>query len=333
MWKSVSCEVQGLGHVRNDVPCQDKTICLANNGVQVIALADGAGSAPLSHYGAQCVVKTVAELLTDNFEELYDCTDGLSVKQQIVSTISIAIEAKADELKCATGDLASTLLFVAATDDKYILGHIGDGIIGYLSGMKIKVAFPPSNGEFANETVFITSNNAIKVMNLAKGRIGDIIGFTIMSDGTEASLYHKPSGTLSNIVTKLISRTFLTEQLAMQKQLLSTFENVIRRKTQDDCSIAIIARSGVSVDYIASLDFEKQCEYFRISHKLAKSKVHERVIQYLTIMRAISSQPKSAKTIARENRLKLKSIRRLANKLHEAGVVSKNNGKYSIVGL
>ena len=35
-------------------------------------------------------------------------------------------------------DLASTLLFVAIKDNKFIMAHIGDGIIGYLKQDEVK---------------------------------------------------------------------------------------------------------------------------------------------------------------------------------------------------
>ena len=60
MWKKVHCAVQGRGHTKNQVPCQDKTFCYQENGVLVAALADGAGSAKLSHYGAACVTEYIA---------------------------------------------------------------------------------------------------------------------------------------------------------------------------------------------------------------------------------------------------------------------------------
>ena len=61
MWNSVECAVQGRGHIKSDIPCQDKTFHVHENGVDVIALADGAGSARLSHYGAEFVTKQICD--------------------------------------------------------------------------------------------------------------------------------------------------------------------------------------------------------------------------------------------------------------------------------
>ena len=47
MWKTLQCAVQGRSHIKTEIPCQDKTFTSIENGVSVIALADGAGSANL----------------------------------------------------------------------------------------------------------------------------------------------------------------------------------------------------------------------------------------------------------------------------------------------
>ena len=64
MWNSVQCAVQGRGHFKTDMPCQDKTNYLCKNETSVIALADGAGSATMSHFGAVCDKKDMRALNT-----------------------------------------------------------------------------------------------------------------------------------------------------------------------------------------------------------------------------------------------------------------------------
>ena len=59
MWNVIQCAAQGRSHIKSDIPCQDKTYSAFDNDTQVIALADGAGSAKLSHYGAETVTKFI----------------------------------------------------------------------------------------------------------------------------------------------------------------------------------------------------------------------------------------------------------------------------------
>ena len=52
MWKVVQCAVQGRGHIKGNIPCQDKIHYYTDENTTITALADGAGSAKLSHIGA-----------------------------------------------------------------------------------------------------------------------------------------------------------------------------------------------------------------------------------------------------------------------------------------
>lgn len=87
MWSFSSCQIQGRGHIKNHVPCQDKTKTIFENGTYVIALADGAGSAKLSHYGASCVVESIGDLFIHHFEDLYANEDGRQVKLAIMEKV------------------------------------------------------------------------------------------------------------------------------------------------------------------------------------------------------------------------------------------------------
>lgn len=85
MWRLVCCAMQGSGHKKSGVPCQDKTFRLNKNNVHVIALSDGAGSARLSHFGAERVVRAAAELVADRFAQYQECEDAEAVRQEILS--------------------------------------------------------------------------------------------------------------------------------------------------------------------------------------------------------------------------------------------------------
>lgn len=85
MWRSVCCAAQGSGHRKSGVPCQDKTFRLDKNGVHIIVLSDGAGSARLSHFGAERVVRAAAELAADRFAQYQECEDAEAVRQEMLS--------------------------------------------------------------------------------------------------------------------------------------------------------------------------------------------------------------------------------------------------------
>lgn len=190
-WKSVCFAVQGRGHAKKNIPCQDKVARLESNGVQVIALADGAGSASMSHFGAACVVAGVSKFVAENFTDIITQSDERIVTQKI---LSVALQALTDETEirdCTLKDLASTLLLAAVGNGKFFLAHLGDGVIGYLSDTGLKTASAPDNGEFSNETVFVTSSMVAEHMRIFKGDLKKISGFILMSDGSAQRLYNK----------------------------------------------------------------------------------------------------------------------------------------------
>lgn len=242
LWSLASAEVQGSGHKKDDIPCQDKTCCLVKNKVRVIALADGAGSAKFSHYGAEAAAKCVTNFLADNFDSLYEEND-LSIKQNGASALKAALEALSSSLGCQTKDLSSTLLVVAVKKNKYLALHIGDGVIGCLVRDKLKTLSEPDNGEFAFLTWFTTTTNLEDVIRVYKGDASSISGFILMSDGVEPSLYDGRKSQLADAVINLFYCNAKYPNKEMITMLEDSLRDVVAKRTNDDCSIALLSRT------------------------------------------------------------------------------------------
>ena len=119
MWIAVQCAVQGKGHIRDNVPCQDKT-CFKNNGTTyAVALADGAGSCRLSHIGAETITERICDIVVSNLSTFFDNSDGYAVKSELIGYIFDSLRTLASEQKCGLKDLSSTLLWVAVKNDKF----------------------------------------------------------------------------------------------------------------------------------------------------------------------------------------------------------------------
>lgn len=327
MWSFSSCQVQGRGHIKNHVPCQDKTKTIFENGTYVIALADGAGSAKLSHYGASCVVESIGDLFIHHFEDLYANEDGRQVKLAIMEKVLIDINSKAEELSCVPKDLAATMLVVAENNDRFIIAHIGDGVIGYLDGDVLKTASASSNGEHANETYFVTSRDAINTMKLFKGSIKNIAGFVIISDGTEQSLYNKKSNTISPAIIKLMQRNIILDKDAMCEQLDSTFKNVIITRTHDDCSIALLSRESGVLHSLSEFDFAEKCNLYDIMS--CDRRAIKRIARYDLILDLLQ-KPSTYKTISDKIHLNPKYTKRHLRKMCAMGLVKCTNGVYQL---
>lgn len=243
MWKTLSASVTGRGHRKCGVCCQDRAFALQRNGVTTLALADGAGSSPISQAGAECVTRTACEMLCANFDDIYTCTMPKEAKSSILESILSSLSGLSMKLGVEKSQLACTLMAVAVRSDDYLIFHVGDGVIGYRKNDKVKVASAPQNGEFANRTTFVTAPGAIRHALILRGRQPDIDGFILMTDGCEASLYHKRNHRIASAVNTFVRRSILLDTATSYSLLTDALESVIASHTTDDCSIAIMSRN------------------------------------------------------------------------------------------
>ena len=302
-WKSVCCAVQGRGHAKKNIPCQDKVARREENGVHVIALADGAGSAAFSHYGAQCVVNQATKFIVEKFFDLIAQEDGRLVTKELLSVVLQALKNEAEKRDCNLKDLASTLLIAAVSDRKFFLAHLGDGVIGYLNDEGLKVASTPDNGEFSNETFFVTSANAAAHMRIFKGDLKSICGFILMSDGSEQSLYSKRNKTLARAVKKLMHHTCLIDGEILTPQLEKSLSSVIAENTQDDCSVAILAKTSAQLPPLEKLPLSERKELFKITGNHTLRKIRKKISRCDKIC-SLLKQPMILRKIARRLHVK-----------------------------
>lgn len=325
MWNSVQCAVQGRGHIKTDTPCQDKTRFIYENETSVIALADGAGSATMSHFGAEYVTKRICELLTQQFDVYYNEDDGAAIKRVIVGTLMDGLEKLAQDIDCEVKDLASTLLVAAVKDGKYIILHIGDGVIGYVKNEELKIASHPENGEFVNTTVFVTSKDVLSTMKMMKGQLNGITGFALMSDGTEASLYNKREKSLAPALKKIMDLSQVIKSDCLQSEMESSFENVIKNSTTDDCSLIILVEEDYSFRGYRNLS-ETQKRVFlgglEIIGRGKRIKRYDDILDYLETPRDLSQ-------VSKHIYLKKKHCRKHIEFLLRRNLVISQKGRYS----
>lgn len=327
LWKSVCCAVQGRGHAKNNIPCQDKVAKLESNGVSVIVLADGAGSAKFSHFGAECVVNGVAEFIAEKFFDIIAQEDGRKVTQELLTFTLNLLENEANLRGCTIKDLASTLLVAAVSDENFFLAHLGDGVIGYLNDTGLKTVSVPDNGEFANETFFVTSTNAAAHLKIFKGELKSICGFVLMSDGTEQSLYHKRSKTLAPAIKRLMHRTCLVDAEILTPQLEDALNSVVAANTQDDCSIALLARTSEQLPPLETLPLSERQELFKTQGELFFRKVLQKIFSLDKICATLKT-PMTVKQLSRHLHLKERFVKKKLQPLIEAGIITRKGAYF-----
>jgi len=210
-----------------------------------VALADGAGSRARSEVGAEVVVRAMLRMLSAQFDEVYSlCGDDLyAARAHIHKHLLELLDRAAASHRCATDDLASTLLFVAHKAGRYLAGHIGDGVIAQLDaeGAPVTLSYP-YNGEFANSTVFVTDPSALDKFRLFHGESDpNLIGFVLMSDGCAESLYDKKNGRPATAIAKLLAWNQELSRTKADAILAANLEQSFAKKSSDDCSLALLS--------------------------------------------------------------------------------------------
>ncbi|MBB5617149.1 hypothetical protein BJ959_000645 [Chryseoglobus frigidaquae] len=231
--------------MEDGTPCQDRTAYLNRAGIQVLCLADGAGSAARSELGAQALVEEGSKLLADSFRSIVTRDDGAQIKVEIVQRLLRRVERVAKRRRLVVRDLAATFLGVAVSDDQFIAAHIGDGVIGYVKDGEMKVISGPENDEFANQTTFVTSESAATNMRLLRGSLVGVSGFVLMSDGPASVLFDHRSKTLAPACRKVVDLVSSAGNFSVPSyryQLRRLLDTKIRDSTKDDCSLAIFGR-------------------------------------------------------------------------------------------
>jgi hypothetical protein len=221
-FKHFEWKMLGRDHIEMKTPCQDSVAYHAHDGVQVLAVADGAGSKSHSQFGSKIAVDKVTTLLSDNFRVVLQKMEQSGKKQSqieadqtflkdwIRSTIIKEMEAFAQTNNITIQDMATTILFVVFNQDYYVAGHIGDGLISSIhgiSGQEYTRLISEPDGE-ANETFFITMPKATTKLRLILGRMEEIKGFFITTDGIQDRIYQKKFGINTNNLNTLIQAYF-----------------------------------------------------------------------------------------------------------------------------
>lgn len=255
MFKEFHHQVRGRSHLRDGTPVQDRTKFVSRGGIQVLCLADGAGSASHSQFGAQAVVDEGCAVFVEEFVAYAASSDGVEVKRDLLGRLNAKLAVVAERHEVSPDDLASTFLCVAAFGDKFIGAHVGDGVVGYLKGGTLRVISGPDNSEFANQTTFVSSGRALESMRLFRGSLEEVSGFILMSDGTGESLFDARTGQLASACSKLIGAVATAPNVQgksskYKKRLRRVVNVTIRNASNDDCSIGIFGR--VLPDHIAS---------------------------------------------------------------------------------
>jgi len=193
MWRYIVRSAIGVAHQQLGLPCQDNAGCFVKGNCLIGVVADGAGSAKFAEIGSQSLVKTTLkfinehdlhfsnkltmwQLLNTDVTQLPKVWKAKTPTDEYVKTFFRDLtdeciknlRQEAQKNHCDLCDLASTLLVFIAHKKWLVAMQIGDSIlvVRERGNQDYKLLFNPQRGEFANETVFITSPEAIIDMQI-----------------------------------------------------------------------------------------------------------------------------------------------------------------------
>lgn len=99
-------------------------------------------------------------------------------------------------------------------------------------------------GEFANETVFVTSKHAISETRILRGLVGDRIGFAVLSDGAAESLVMRQARAVAPAVSTMLSWFDGRVCTDVAGAVRNTLRTRLTKRTPDDCSLGLLSCSA-----------------------------------------------------------------------------------------
>jgi hypothetical protein len=250
-WHVVGASVQGVSHVRAGLPCQDAHFWSeAPDGLLVIAVADGAGSAPLSEVGAATAVRTAVNEAHKRLSDgLLFCEhdDWLAMLRALFVQAREAVVREAALRGRPPADLATTLLLAVAAPNLIAAAQVGDGaVVARLADQNFVPVTRPQHTEYLNETTFLTSQDAIEGGQFVAWK-ADVTGLAVFSDGLQMLALKMPEGLPHPpFFVPILNFVSGTRDRARAEKMLKSFlqSPQIAQRADDDLTLVLAVRNG-----------------------------------------------------------------------------------------
>ena len=241
-WKIAGAKVKGMHHKKNNTECQDDFEILKDKNFVCVAVSDGAGSAKYAAEASRLISARIVKIMRESFNTYYNLPE-VDIKKKIIHRLRTSIGIIAKKKQALKTDFNATLLFVAIKDNNYIIGHIGDGAIGILTQNEVRTISPPLNGKLKNQTYFVNSEGYIKHFRIYKGKINNIEGFILATDGTTDSMYNYKTNEFAPVAKKIIKWLDNNTEQIVSKAIKANLEQVISPRTIDDCTMVVLKKN------------------------------------------------------------------------------------------
>lgn len=245
-WRVAGVSIAGTAHDRSGAPCQDDRAWDSEGDGFVMVLADGAGSASRSDEGARVAVTSAIKVLANALRRgPPPAGDWKRPMRRAFYSARSALEDTAD--RAPLREYATTLTCVAACPDLLVIAQIGDATVGARLPSKQMLTFmrPQRAGEYANQTSFLTDENALDRLCLRhhKGSVDAVFATTdgLLSVSTDRR--GEPWRPFWEPIIRRVAHDPDTAKTDLTSFLTS---KRIRARVDDDMTLVVAARAGVS---------------------------------------------------------------------------------------
>ena len=199
-WRVYAAASIGSSHIEAGTPCQDAFAHAVANDTLIGVVCDGAGSQALSHVGAQAVSSGVVARL----QQLEIGGTPLSTMPDVefaravgdaVEQVREGLQKEASNEGVEISAFSCTLVGAVATAKGGRFFHIGDGLAVAEGGDDPAVVSLPENGEYANETYFVSGEAWREHLRFTAFE-GAMSRLALMSDGAMPFAMAKGNGGL-----------------------------------------------------------------------------------------------------------------------------------------
>jgi hypothetical protein len=197
-WRIAMASAIGTSHIVSGVPCQDSAFHMTvtdalGEPVTILIVSDGAGSASMAQSGSTLVCETFARLVEDYITgggHVQNISRALAARWIAGVIYRLSLRSRDDGQRLH--DYAATLLAMVCGERATAFLQIGDGAMVVADGWTSawRHVFWPQHGEFANTTNFVTSADALEVMEFLV-TTEPILEIAAFSDGLENLVLHK----------------------------------------------------------------------------------------------------------------------------------------------
>ena len=245
---------QGASHLKDGTPNQDSVVVttafLGRLGpAAIMAVSDGAGSARYSQFGSQAACAAgVASLARQLDRNRAIAVKGHLLRSALQRAVRSARRSVMDTALRSAGavnvnDYACTVMLALASERLVGVAHVGDGCVVAGDGGEWRLLSEPDNGEFANETKFLTNpRNLPRIVVTSGSGVRCVAAITDGLQDVALSLGTAPYERFWTPLYRALNRSSAPTPDSVLETLLRKVGDA--GKATDDCTIAVCIRKG-----------------------------------------------------------------------------------------